>query len=125
MDRNWENNCFSESTVRSFIKKDQAGRFEIKMGRPKTITDEVKAAIIQFVAENCETSLTSLHQKFGPERSTIRSILNEEKIYNYPKTPICNLTDVHKQNRVNFCHLFSSMEYSQLPAIIFSSRIGI
>ena len=116
---------FSESTIRSFIKKAQKGQFQGQMGRPKAITEEVKAAIINFVAENCETTLCSLHQKFGPARSTIRSILNQEKIHHFPKTPICNLTDVHKQNRVNFCRIFSNMEYYQLPAIIFTDESSV
>lgn len=73
----------------SYIIKALKGEFESKLllRRPKTITDQAKAAIIQFVAENSETILSSLHQKFGHSKSIIRSILNQDKINYFPKNP--------------------------------------
>ena len=86
---------FLESTVRSLFKRAQTNQFEIKMRRSKAITDEMRFAIIQFVAENNETSLSTLQHKLSYARSKKRSIIYKEKIYNFPKTPICNLTDVY------------------------------
>lgn len=50
---------------------------ESKIGHPKTITDEVKIAIIQFVAKDCETSLFSNPQLF----QSILVQCNKHKLY--------------------------------------------
>ena len=71
-----------ESTIISFIKRYlNIPKLELKRGRPPSISDQTKTAIIQAYEENPEASLKQSSEIFEISPSKAKEILNEEKIF--------------------------------------------
>ena len=72
---------FNESTIRSFWHRYEAKpQLEIKRGRPPTIFDDVKQAVIGVFDYDGETTLKNASFDFDLSKFTIKSILNDDAI---------------------------------------------
>ncbi|KAK8900264.1 hypothetical protein M9Y10_002587 [Tritrichomonas musculus] len=72
---------FNESTIGSFWHRYEAKpQLEIKRGRPPTIFDDVKQAVISVFDYDVETTLKNASFDFDLSKFTIKSILNDDAI---------------------------------------------
>ena len=69
-----------------------------------------------------EISLRTLNSLFDISTTSIRNILNEDKIKYYPKIAIPPLTPANKAKRVQFASQFSGLAYANMPIIIFTDE---
>lgn len=94
-------------------------------GRPKEITDDLKEDFVQDMLENPLQSLQSAANKFGVAKSTIKTILNENKKEFFKRTPVSPLTEEHKNKRLEIVSMICSVEPRCLPPIIFTDESSI
>ena len=73
------------------------------MGRPKTITPEIRSAVIQAVDEDGHLTIRTSSQQI-PEisRESIRKIRHSAGIHFYAQVAVPDLTEKHKLNRMKF-----------------------
>lgn len=93
-----------------------------KRGRSVKITEEVKYNIVQTMKNNPLQNLQDVATEFDVAKSSVKSILNENKIQYFKRTPICPLTFQHKQKRYQICSQITSVPPSVLPPIIFTDE---
>lgn len=75
--------------------------------------------------ENPTQKLNNLSADVHYVKSTIKNILNENKIRYFKKTPFVGLNDQHKIARVTMCNMISTYQYQYLPPIIFTDESTI
>lgn len=113
-------------TIRSFINRyNKTNQINPKRGRPPIIEQVEVDGIIGSVDSNCSTTLNEISNDFDHTESTIKNILNDNGIFHYKKTAACLLDNDHKQDRMNFCRIFSNTPYAQLPTIIFTDESSV
>lgn len=111
------------NTARAFVKRYQKqGTLYPKMGRPMEITREIKDSIIGVVDSDPEMSLRELETLFDISKTSVRKILNDDKIKFHKKIAIPTLTESHKLKRVQFASRFANLAYHQMPNIIFTDE---
>ena len=107
-----------ESTIISFIKRYlNIPKLELKRGRPPSISDQTKTAIIQAYEENPEASLKQSSKIFEISPSKVKEILNEGKIFQMKKIAVPESTALHRQNRVIFSNYICSFNPSNQTKI--------
>ena len=113
---------FKKQTIRSFINEfNQTEQLNQKRGRPRTILEEEIDGIVGATEAHCQTTLRELAIDFSHSKSTIRTILNDSKIYHFQKTP----DNDHKHIRFVFCNKFARSSYSNIPCIIFTDESSV
>lgn len=116
----------SADTVKSFYKTYMTfGTISPKRGRPKEITDELKEMVVQDMLDNPLQSLQSAANKFDAAKSTIKKILNENRIEFFKRTPVSPLTEEHKNKRLEIVSMICSVEPRSLPPIVFTDESSI
>lgn len=114
---------FNESTIGSFWYRYEAKpQLEIKRGRPPTIFDDVKQAVIGVFDYDGETTLKNASFDFDLSKSTIKSILNDDAIKYMKKTPVPAMKEEHFARRKFFCSFISGFEPNQVPNIIITDE---
>lgn len=98
------------------------GTLNPKMGRPVKIDDNKKREVIDAFEQDPETGLRDIAATLNISHTTIKKILNADKIQYFEKIAVPPLTPLHKQNRVQFALRFSTLNYEQLPIIIFTDE---
>ena len=112
-----------ESTVRTFYKRYlQNGQLSPKRGPPFKITQEQKQDVVDITLNMPDIHLDILSDIVGISTTSCKKILNENKIYYLPKIARTPLTDQHKENRFSFCRQFATLDYSQMPFIVFTDE---
>ena len=79
-----------------------------KRGRSVKITEEVKYNIVQTMKNNPLQNLQDVATEFDVAKSSVKSILNENKIQYFKRTPIFPLTFQHKLKRYQFFFFFQN-----------------
>lgn len=95
------------------------GTLSPKRGRPPTITPEKKSAIVEHTEQQPLDDLRSIGDEFDVSHSSVKTILNENKIKFHQQIARVPLTPVHMTNRQNFCN---GMLASPQPNIIFTDE---
>lgn len=117
---------FNDETIRSFKNQyNKTGKLCSKRGRPKTILQEEIYGIVGAVDSNCQTTLKEISKDFYHAKSTVKAILNENDIFHFQKTPSCLIDNDHKENRLSFCNLFTTISNDKMPIIIFTDESSI
>lgn len=111
------------STVKSFYKSYlEHGTINPTRGRPAIITNEIKDAVVGFMNADPLQNLQVVANEFDIAKSSVKSILNENKISYYKRTPISPLTEFHKNRRLNICRQITSVSPQNLLPIIFTDE---
>lgn len=114
------------NSIRSFFNSfTKHGTLSPRMGRPKTISQEIKDGVIGAVEFYPESKLRDIKSLFDISTASIRSILNEDQIKFHPKIPVPSLTEKHKIERVRFANKFAHLSYRDMPVIIFSDESSV
>lgn len=113
------NPCTIKSFYRSYTKH---GTISPKIGRPVQIEQTTKDGIIGALECDPECSLRELNSLFDVSITSIRKILNEDRLQYYRKIAVPDLTDDHKIKRLNFANNFTHLTYRQMPIIIFTDE---
>lgn len=70
-------------------------------------------------------NLYDITKEFNLAESTVKKILNENKIKYFQRIPVSPLTGVHKKNRVKICEKIISVPFKDFWPIIFSDELSI
>ena len=91
-------------TVRSFYKSYlEHNTIFPKQGRPIKIDDNEKTNIVNHFQNMPTDTLRNASTNYDFSPSSIKKVLNENKIQFFQKIPVCPLKQNHLNNRVNFC----------------------
>lgn len=111
-----------ESTVRNFYKRFQmTGHIEEKQGRPP-ISPEKQKEIVDYFEKQPESTLRSATSNIDISISKMRGVLNQNQIHYMKKIPIPNLTDQHKEKRVQFSNYICNFPINLPPKLIITDE---
>lgn len=111
------------STVKSFYKSYlEHGTINPTRGRPTVITDEIKDAVVVFMNANLLQNLQVVANEFDIAKSSVKSILNENNIGYYKRTPISPLSQYHKNKRLDIYKQITRIPPQNLLPIIFTDE---
>lgn len=107
-------------TVRNFYKSYlEHDTIFPKQGRPIKIDDNEKTNIVNHFRNTATGTLRNASTNFDLSPSSIRKVLNENKIQFFQKILVCPLKQTHFNNRVNF---FGNMINAPQQNIIFTDE---
>lgn len=113
----------STATVKSFYHSYLAhGTICPSRGRPIEITEYLKNAIVGYMNVDSLQNLQVVTNEFEIAKSSVKSILNENKIGYYKRTPVSPLTPFRKNRRFNICRQVTNIPPQNLLPIIFTDE---
>lgn len=94
-----------------------------KSGRPKILSEEVQATIVERVKENPFVTAISLAREFNVSASPIFAVIKQAGLKCYTAATQSKLTDQHRINRQEFCRkMLNEWDEDKLRNIIFSDE---
>ncbi len=113
----------NESTLRSFSNSyNNHQTISPTRGRPIEINEDTKQSVTGFMLAEPTQSLFNVAQDFDISTVSVRTILHQNKIQYFDKTPMVELKEYHKRARVNMCRQISTINYRNLPPIVFTDE---
>lgn len=111
------------STVRTFYDSYlDHNTISPKRGRPIEICSDMINGVIGSMKSSPTQKLKEVSKDFEISETSVKSILNSNKIKFFEKTAIPPLTEAHKSARVEFSKQFVFKSYRDMPNIIFSDE---
>lgn len=108
-----------------FYRYQESHQLNQKMGRPPLVTDDIKQAVVGYMLADPLQNLSDISKEFDLADSSVKKILNENKIKYFQRIPVTPLTGPHKQKRLHICNQIISMPFKNFPPIIFSDESSI
>lgn len=82
-----------------------------QIGRPPTITKTIKQDVVKYMLADPLQNLSDISKEFDLADTTVKKILNENKIKYFQRTPITPLTLSHTKKRVDICAKIISIPF--------------
>lgn len=119
--------CFYQvSTARYWFKRyEQDGNVNVRArpGRPKVLSAQDEADIIQRIQDNPFLTAISFAREYDVHKSVIRSLFLSHGIKCRTAATKLRLTEDHRTNRIAFCQtLLEEWDENRLASIIFSDE---
>lgn len=111
-----------ETVKKIFFRYQKTKKLSPKRGAPFKITTQEKNDICENMKENPTHNLKNIATEVNLAKSTVKKILNANKIQYFKKTPYVGLTDNHKIARMSMCQIITTYQYQLLPPIIFTDK---
>ena len=100
------------STCKHFYNRYQeTQKLKQQIGRPPAITEEKKQEVVKYTLADTLQNLSDITKEFNLAKSTVKKILNENKIKYFQRIPVSPLTGVHKKKRVEICEKIISVPF--------------
>lgn len=108
-----------------FNRYEQHGNFNLlpRPGRPKVLSAEDEADIIERIHENPFLTAIGFAREFGVDRGVISSLFLRHGIRCRTAATVLRLTEEHRLNRIAFCQtILEEWDDNKLNSIIFSDE---
>ena len=116
----------SPSTCKHFFNRYQKShKLNQQLGRPPVITEEKKQEVVKFMLADPLQNLSDISKEFDLADSTVKKILNDNKIKYFQRIPVSPLANLHKQKRAEICGKIISIPFKNYIPIIFSDESSI